>query len=183
MNKNTKKLKDLNENEKNVLTSIVFVLIFISFLIYLGVSKLIEAKKEQEESQKTVLVTDAGRYFTAVNCVKSYLNYVQRGNTDDMLLLLNEEYKEANRITASTVRNHIPKLEYNYMYDYVGEEMYQHRISKNVVEYYIKGRIKKSQMDEDSTYSDYDVTVVLYEDKFLYSIKPRIGGLYDEQKQ
>lgn len=183
MSDEKKKYSDLNENEKNVLTSIIFVLIFIAFLIYIGITKIIEAKKEQEESMKTVLVTEPSRYFTAINCVQNYLNYVQRGNTDDILLLLNDEYKEENRVNASSLKNYIPTLDKNFMYDYVGEEMYQHRISKNVVEYYINGKIKKSQMDEASTYTDYDITVVLYEDKFLYSIKPGIGGLYDEQKQ
>lgn len=182
MSKETKKFKDLNEDEKNVLTSIIFILIFISFLIYIGVSKLIEAKKEQEESMKIVLVTEPGRYFTAVNCVKNYLSTISSGNTENILLLLNEEFKEQNRINANTLKNYIPKFDPNYIYDYVGEEMYQHRISKNVVEYYILGRIKKSQMDEEATYTDYDITVILYEDKFLYSIKPGVGGLYDEQK-
>lgn len=175
-------LKDLNENEKNILTTIVMLIIFVCFLIYLGVSKYIESKKEQEESMKTVLVTDASRYLTVANCVKKYLSTVQTGATDDILLLLNEEYKSEHAITQRNLSNYIPKLDRNFIYDYAGEEMYQHRISKNVVEYYLKGRIKKSQLDEDDIYTKYDITVVLYEDKFLFSIKPGIGGLQDEQK-
>lgn len=171
------KLKDLNETEKNILKIIIALSIFAVFLIYIFTLNYNKKVEEKKISEKTVLVTDNSRYMSVINCVRKYLLYVQSGNKNDMLLLLNDEYKSEYNITENNVLSFVPELDENLMYDYVGKEMYSHRISKNVVEFYVKGSISASMMDEAPSYRDYDLTVILYENKLIFSVKPGIGGL------
>lgn len=167
----------MTPKEKNIMTIVFALAVLVFFFAWSLIDNYNEAKKEQQKSMETVLVTDAGRYMTVIGCAKKFITYIQNGTEEDLLLLLNEEYKNSNRILASNVRNYVPSLESGPIYDYVGKEMYQHRISQNVVEYYVKGRIKRTVLDADSVYIDYDLTVVLYENEFLFSIKPGIGDL------
>lgn len=169
--------REMTTKEKNILTIIIALLVLIAFITISLVENYMRAKREQEESMKTVLVTDNSRYFTVLGCAKKFLNHSQTGSTEDLLSLLKDEYKESFRITASNVRNFVPKLDAGSTYDYEGGAMYQHRISKNVVEYYIDGKIKKGNFDEDATFVDYDLTIILYEDKLLFAVKPGIGDL------
>lgn len=162
---------------KNIKTMIAAVLVLIGFLTFNLVENIIKARKEQEASKQITLVTDNSRYFTALNCVKQFLSYVQNGTNSDILLLLNEEYKTSNRILESNVKGFVPSLNKDTMYEYVGEEMYTKRISKNITEYYIKGKIKSYIMDEPAKYFDYDVTIILYENQLIFSVKPGIGDL------
>lgn len=167
----------MTQKEKNIATIVFAVAILIFFFTWSIIDNFIEAKKEQEESMKTVLVTDAGRYFTVIGCAKKFISYVQNGTNEDILLILNDEYKTSNGILESNLRNYVPSLSKDIIYDYVGKEMYQHRISKNVVEYYVKGSIKGTVLDEPSTYVNYDLTIILYENEFLFSVRPGIGDL------
>ncbi len=174
-------MKNMQEKDKNILKIILALTVLVFFIGWNLLSKYMDAKKEQELSQKTVLVTDNNRYITVINCVNKFLNYVQSDNKDDILLLLEEDYKNSFRINSSNVKNFIPILGQNFLYDYKGSEMYQKRISKTVIEYYVKGKIRKSKLDELPAYTDYDVTIILYEDKFVFAVKPGIGGLDIEE--
>lgn len=168
-------MKELNEKEKNILTIIVALGVLVVFLGASLIGKYFDAKKEKEESMKTVLVTDNSRYFTVLGCADKFISYLKEGDAESLLLLLEEEYKDSFGVNVGNVKNFLPALDKDSMYEYVGEEMFQHRVSEKVVEYYLKGKIKKSILDEQSTFKRYDLTVILYEDKFLFAVKPGIG--------
>ncbi len=175
------KFKNLEPKQKNILE--IFLIIGAVILIFTInlVFKAIDAKKEQEESMKTVLVTDNSRYFTVLGCAKKFITTLQSGNKNDILVSMDEEYVTQNRITESNILSYVPTLNRTNVYDYIGEEMYQHRISKNVTTYYIKGKIANIVMDEGTTYTRYDMTITLYENTFTFAVKPGIGDLdYEE---
>ncbi len=175
------KFKSLEPKQKNILEIFLIIgLVILVFTINL-ISKVIDAKKEQIESMKTVLVTDNSLYFTVLGCAKKFLTTLQSGNKSDIILSMDEEYITQNRITEANVLSYVPTLNRTSVYDYIGEEMYEHRISKNVTTYYIKGKIANSIMDESSTYTRYDMTITLFENTFTFTVKPGIGDLdYEE---
>lgn len=169
--------RELTAKEKNVLTIIIALVVLV---IFLGISifdKINDSKHEMEESMKTVLVTDESRYFTVLGCARKFLDTVQNGTQEEKLSLLKEEYKEQNRIVLNNLNNFLPKLTPQRMYTYTGEEMYQKRLSKNVVEYYVKGNIKELVFEDDPIYTKYDLTITLYESKFVFAVTPGIGGM------
>jgi len=170
-------MEEKDIRRKNIKTMLIAVIIMIAFFGVNIIENMIDAKKEQEKSMQTALVTDNSRYFTVLNCAKKFISYVQKGTNSDILTLFNEEYKTSNGIIESNVKGFVPSLNNGMIYDYVGEEMYFKRISKNVTEYYLNGKLKSFMMDETPSYIDYDMTIILYEDKFLFSIKPGIEGL------
>ena len=67
--------------------------------------------------------------------------------------------------------------------------MYSKRLSESISKYYVEGEIKKDRfmgdieegeeyIEEDyfkPEYIDYDFTVTLYENKFIFSIKPGVS--------
>lgn len=175
------KYKNLNPKQKNIFEIILIIgIVILVFAINL-ITKTIDAKKEQTESMKTVLVTDYSRYFTVLGCAKKFITTLSSGNKSDIILSMNEDYITKNRITEENVLSYVPSLDTTGMYDYVGEEMYQHKISKNVTTYYLKGKIANLVMDETTTYTRYDLTITLYENTFTFTIKPGIGDLdYEE---
>ena len=167
-------MKEMNETKKNMIKigiALLVLLIYLGFNLYQNYEK---SKEESEISQEKTIVTDNSRYFTIINCVKKYLNYVKANKTDDILLILNQEYKNLYNINESNLNNFIPSIEDNVIVDYKGDVMYQKKISKNVTEYYVYGQIEKSIMDEKSTLIDYNLTVILYENELLFSIKPGV---------
>lgn len=170
-----KKWKNMNQSKKNTLEIIIALLIMFSFFGYKIYSNYVEVKKKSEFSKETHLVTDNSRYFTIISCIEKYLNTVQSSNEDNILMTLNDEYKKMYNIDENNLSNYIPKLDKTKMYGYSGSEMYEKRISRNVVEYYVKGGIKESSLDEKSTFTQYDITVILYESKFLFSIRPGVN--------
>lgn len=170
-----RKFEELSDTQKDLLKIAIalgVLAIFIGVTLYNNYRNAVD---EFEASHERTIVKDNSRYFTVLGCAKKYLNYVKQGNSEDILLILNEEYKNTFNITSQNLNNHIPSLEKSGLYDYVGEEMYEKKISKNVTEYYVYGQIQKSMMDEPNTYVDYNLTVILYEDRLLYSIRPGVS--------
>ena len=169
------KWKKMSTTKKNTLEIILALIVLISFLVFRLYSNYKSAKKEQEISNETRIVTDNSRYFTVLSCAEKYINTVHRGYSNDILLTLSSDYKELYNITSSNVFNYVPKLDTNKMYNYSSREMYEKRISKSVVEYFVYGNISETVMDEDPIETAYDLTVILYEDKFLFSIRPGVS--------
>jgi len=175
------KIRNLDARGKNIFECILIVLAVIVFLGILLVENIMDAKREQEESMKTILVTDASRYFTVLSCVRSFVNTVSTGSRSDLVLLLDSDYKERNRIDEVNVKTFLPELDASSSYDYTGDEMYEKRLSKNVTTYFVKGRIKKVLFDENPVYMNYDMTITLHESDFIFTVEPGIGGLdYEE---
>lgn len=184
------KYKELDENKKNIIQIIIALSALILFIVirliveFGGNSTAFNKEKYQKE-----IVKDNSRYYTVIGCINKYINYVQMGNNEDILLLLDEEYKSTFNITASNLKNYIPSLENDGDYSYVGHAMYTKRISESVSEYYVDGEIKKDlfmgDIEEGEEYTetnsyepkyiDYDFTVTLYENKFIFSIKPGVN--------
>lgn len=171
------KWNKMSTSKKNTLEIIIALIIMISFIGFRLYSNYKTAKKETEYSKEVHLVSDNSRYFTVISCIEKYLNTVETGNKNNILLTLDSEYKKAYNINEKNINNYIPKLEKDKMYNYSVHKMYEKRISKNVSEYYIYGDIVETIMDESILGTSYDITIILYEDKFLFSVRP--GAQYE----
>lgn len=167
-------MKEMSETKKNIITIAVALGILVLFI---GINIYSSYKKSIDESGingKRTLVVDNGRYFTVMGIVKKYLNYVQNGNNNEILSIIDEEYKKEYNVTSSNLSNFIPKLDRNLTYDYFGKEMYQKRLTKSITEYYVYGEIKSTILDETPNYYTYNMTVILYEDELLFAIRPGV---------
>ena len=169
------KWNKMSPKKKNTLEIVLSLLLIASFFAYRLYSNYVVAKEEAKISGEIKLVDNNSRYFTVISCVEKYLNTVQSGNINNILLTLNDDYKETYGITANNVGNHIPKLDNDKMYSYSGSEMKEKRISKNVVEYYVTGEIQAFVLEGNPKSFKYDLTVILYESEFLFSIRPGVN--------
>lgn len=175
------KIRNLDRRSKNILETILIIVFSVGFLVFNLISDAIEAKKEQEESMKTAIVVDHSRYMTVLGCARKFVKAIQDGDKDNLMILIEKEYREKSGLNISNISNFLPTLDKDGVYDYEGGLMYEHRLSKNVVEYYLEGNIQKSIMDEASTSIKYDMTITLYESEFTFSIRSGIGDLNYEE--
>lgn len=143
--------------------------------IFIGINLYGNYKKSKEEfmiSEEKQPVLDNSRYMTVINCINKFINYVQIGNKDNILLLLNEEYKNDYNVDVNNLNNFIPNLSSDGIYSYSGEEMYYKQISENVTEYYVVGNIEQTTYENVPIKTPYNITIVLYENKLVFSVKP-----------
>ena len=83
-----KKRKKLTEKQKNIIEIIIAIAILILFISYRIYEKYTKTKNEMLLSQQKTIVTDDSRFFTVISCINKYLNTVQNGNPNEILLLL-----------------------------------------------------------------------------------------------
>ena len=172
MKKKWNKMSTSKKNTLEIVIALLFLSLFLGFRLY---SNYNESRNKAEYSKEAHLVTNESRYYTVIGCIEKYLSVVQNGNKADILIILSDDYKSTYDINSNNLNNYIPHLDKDKMYSYVGREMYEKRISKNVVEYYVNGAINENVMDEVQNGKDYNFTVVLYENEFLFSIVPGVN--------
>ena len=170
------KQNSINKSKKDVIEIIFMIIMIVLFIAFKLYSSYIDAKKTSQFSTEKHLVTDNSRYFTVIGCIDKYLNTIKSGNKDNILITLDNNYINEYNINKDNLLNYIPNLNKDKMFNYSGREMYEKRISKNVVEYYVYGYIEESVLDEISTGFSYNVTVILYESEFLFSIRPGVSN-------
>lgn len=163
------KKNKMSEKEKNILEIIIALLILTVFIGYRIYNSHIESREVYGEEH---IVSDANRYFTAINCAKKFISSLEKGSANDILSILDSNYKNTNGINASNYRSFVPNIDSSYLYDYVGGVMIEKRISKTCVEYHIDGEIKKYSLNGDIAYEDYDLIVTLFENDLLFSVRP-----------
>lgn len=169
------KWNSMNEKEKNIFEIVIVLIMVVLFIAYKLYSNYADAKRASVVSSETHLVTDNSRYFTVIGCVEKYITTIKSGNKNNILTILDSKYKEEYNIEKNNLKNYIPNLNGDKIYSYSGREMYEKRISKNVVVYYVYGNIEESVLDEIPTGFEYNLTVTLYESEFLFSIKPGVN--------
>lgn len=158
---------------KNIFRKILFIIIYIGLfilMIFVLNIKKEKLKVEQENSLKLTYATNHKQFFIALNCAEQFLKIVSENNINDIMSLINIEYKNENNITKDNILNYLPKLSANKMHKFSATKVFKKRISKNVIEYYLEGKIISLSMGEESS-KDYTLGIVLYEDKNIYSIK------------
>ncbi len=164
-----------DENTKKDIIKITLALLVLVFFMGLKLyDNYRDAKIEAEISSKRILVKEPSRYFTVIGCIDKYLKYVQNNDIDNIWTILNSEYKNEFNIKKDYIYNYIPNLNDGAIYTYKGYEMESKKVSKNITEYYVNGKIKRTIMDESDTFIDYDFTVILYENEMLFSIRPGV---------
>lgn len=169
-----------SDKQKNRIIIFICFVILTSFFGYSLYNHYQNARNNALESFKTHLVKDNNSYYTALSSANKFINYISNNSKTDIYSVLEPEYVKSNNITLDNLNNFLPKINDGLVYDYVVNEMYQKRISKHITEYYLYGNIRQEKEEDGSTiynYREYPLTVILYENKIIFSIRP--GGEVD----
>lgn len=163
-----------DRNEK-----ILAIVIVIAVLI-LGVYKLFFEKddivEEKIDTETISLVKDNSKFYTVSSCVSKYINYLSYEETENLLTLLSNNYKQNNSIDSNNIYNYINKL--NAPSSFEPKKMFEQRISKNIYKYYVSGYLQEETLDSISMKQEYYIIVIMDEKSMTFEIEPYDGSLF-----
>ncbi len=157
----------------------IAIILVIAVLI-LGIYKLFfdkDKKAEEKIDTETIsVVNDASRFFTVTSCVSKYINYLSIKDTDNLLILLSNQYQKENEINAENIYNYIGTIDGTNTFN--GKKIMQQRISKSIYKYYVYGFIQKELMDSISPKQDFYAIIILDEENMTFSVEPYNGDMF-----
>ncbi len=140
---------------------VILLLLFFSYSVY-------KEKKENEVNYSNVYtkVKDYNRYYTVTSLVEKFYSYINSKDYNNVLIILNSDYKNTNNINLSNIDNYLPKHEVN-----IGFQpglICTKQISKDLTSYYVKGNTVSSNTGDKISDSYYNI--ILDSISFTYSI-------------
>lgn len=167
-------------NEKAERNKKILVIVIVISVLFLGIYKIFFEKNVFEEEKidtKTISVLrDNSRFFTVSSCVSKYIRYLSVKDTQNLLILLSNEYKEKNLINSNNMYNYIGTLNGNKTFS--PKKMFQQRITKTIYKYYVFGYLEENMMDMVSAKQPYYLIVILDESNMTFAIEPYDGSMF-----
>ena len=165
--------------DKKKLTAIILALLAIIVLIISLVSK----SKLTEEKEKLSIVTNASNFYTVNSCLYRLTTYISTKDANSLLLLLNDDYKEKNKITKDNVFDIFPVA--NETDTFVSNKMYYVQLTKDITKYYVSGHIEQNILFDGEVISEngkeqvYFIVYLNSKDK-IFSVEPYDGEIFSE---
>lgn len=163
------------ERNKKILAAVIVIVV-----LFLGIYKLFFDKndnmEEKIDTETISVVLDNSRFFTVSSCVSKYIRYLSDKNTENLLVLLSNEYKNNNSINSSNLYNFVGNMNFNTTF--TAKKMFEQRVSKTIYKYYIYGFIEEDLMDTVSSKTPYYLIVILDESNMTFAIEPYDGSMF-----
>lgn len=164
---------DNNEKKQKIITVIVVLLALIISVYNLFIKK---EKVEKIDTETISIVKDPNRFYTVSSCILKYINYLSIDDMSSIYTLIDNNYKEENKITESNVLNYISDVTSGAQFQPF--KMYSQSLTKNITKYYVSGYILYDQIDTVGVKSDYYVIAILDEENLTFSIIPYDGEMF-----
>ena len=161
-----------------ILIGICVVIVFITLLMTGAIGKKFE-DKELENKKVISILKDYSRFFTLESCMYKYVAYLQSKDTDNLLLLLNDEYIKKNSVTKDNVLDFLGYLD--GMNTFKAKKIYYENKNNNVIKYYVYGQVIEEVID-NYTLTGIDKYYIVYMDtkNMTYNIEPYEESLFNE---
>lgn len=164
--------------DKSKLTAIVLVVITIIVVV---VSAILNKPKETNEESRITIVTNYSNFYTVNSCLYRVITYLSSQNTSDIMLVLDENYKNENNIAENEVLSLFPVVDQGSTF--VSTKMYYQNISNNITKYYVEGYIEKDQLvneNETNKLERQNTYFIVYLDsnKKIFSVTPYSGEIF-----
>ena len=167
-------------NEKAERNKKILAIVIVVAVLFLGIYKMFFEKNIVEEEKidtKTVSVLkDNSRFFTVSSCVSKYIRYLSANDTENLLVLLSNGYKQNNSINANNIYGFIGVLNGNKTFS--PKKMFEQRLSKTIYKYYVYGFLEENLMDSVSAKQPYYLIVILDESNMTFAIEPYDGSMF-----
>lgn len=129
---------------------------------------------KKEEKNEINIVTDYSTFYTVNTCISRTLDYVFSGDTNSLLLVTNNEYKNENSISDNNILDFYPKIDYIVSFSSIS--MYYENINDNYTKYYVYGKTIDNFNSKDM--SEAYFIVYLDKENDLFSIQPYDGKIF-----
>ena len=166
----------MNKNEKTqVIVTVVLVVAALILIIY---STFFNKKEVSEkiDTETISIVNDNSKFFTVSSCVSKYLNYLSIRDTDNLLILLSNDYKTKNSVDKSNIYSFVGSVQGNP--EFSPKKMFVQRMSKNVYKYCVYGTITQDVINSLGESIDYYLIVILDEENMTFAIEPYNGEMF-----
>lgn len=162
-------------------SKIVTILLAIIAIVVVVISLL--TKTNDQEKNSISIVTNASEFYTVTSCLYRTVNYALIDDRDNLLLLLNQEYKKENKVTKNNVLELFNNLKTGNTF--VSEKMYYEILDKNLTKYYVSGHVESNEIYDDeilekNEYNQVYFIVYLDSSNNIFSIEPYDGKIFKE---
>lgn len=163
-------MKEKIKNNKQIILFIIGVVVAIIIIF-------IKIFGGNDDNKNIDIVKSSSRFYTVSNCVSRYINYLYSEETDNLLLLLDSNYKKKNKINQNNLYDKINKLE-NY-YNFEAKKIYEENINNHKVKYYVYGYLTVDDVfNSVSDKADFYIIVYLDSKDSTYSVEPYDGKIF-----
>ena len=160
---------------------IFLVVIIFSLLIFCGLFAFsLYQNSLAEEKIEVEYVTNANIFFTVESCVNKYVGLIVAKDSTALYNVIDDKYKEDNRITISNVLANNIKLSGNY--SFTAQKMLQDKKDKRT--YYVKGNLIAESINAVEFTNEkikYGLIVKLNVDNNTYSVIPSEVEVYFDE--
>lgn len=167
-------------NKKEERNKKILAIVLVSAVLLLGIYNLffnkLTIEKEKIDTKTISIVKDNSRFYTVSSCVSKFLNYLSIKDTNNLLILLSEDFKSSNNVTIDNIYSYIGNI--NGTKNFSARKMYEQRISENIYKYYIHGYIQSESMNFIANKENYYLIVILDEETMTFAIEPYDGSMF-----
>lgn len=147
----------------------LLVALFTGLMVTLFV--LYNTSERLQKERKYVPVDNASTFFTVASCANRYIEYLSSRDVNSLKLVLNSKYnidEEMNKFNESDVA-----------YTIKVKKIYQAKMNKNNVKYYVYGLLRKDQIDEFDFGTPYYLIIDIDTDSYTYTVSPYDGKVFE----
>lgn len=157
---------------KQIKKSNVFLVIVLIVLIFVLI--VINNKEDEQildvQINKVMLLNNYNEFFTVNSSVFKYISYLQKKDYNNVLKILDVDYKNNNNINSNNILNYVENLEGNYSFS--SKKIYYEIIDENFTKYYVFGYLSMDTIDGISEKLDRYYIVKFNTKEKIFSIIP-----------
>ncbi len=157
-------MKNINLNKNNLFIAILIIVIII-FLVIIN-----KNEKESNTKENYVTINNPSNFFTIENCINKFINTLYTKDTDNILLLLNDDYINNHGINKNNLFNYISEI--NQKTSFKAKKIYKYNNS-----YYVYGYLTEETIDSLNIQDDYYI-IIHIDDNNIFDITPYDGSIF-----
>lgn len=157
-----------------------YILIGVFILAVIGLIIILNSRESNNyKKRKYTIVSNVSTFFTVEGCVNRYLNSLSKGNVDELMILVDENYIEKNNLDKNNILDNLNKKEGHYSFS--ARKMYSEK-NTNGATYYVYGLLQEERLDTIDYGEDYYIIVRIQNDQY-YSVEPLDKNVFEEVSQ
>lgn len=167
----------MNKIEKrNIIILFIIAIVLISGII---IYETFFNKSIKEESADINILKDNSRFYTVSSCVNRYLTYLTNNDVNNLILLVDENYKKKKNITKNNILEYLPEMDKKYSFS--AKKMYEQKLNDDYIRYYVYGILMEDVFSEEDSIKnskDFYTIVTINSEDYTYSITPYDGKIF-----
>lgn len=176
------KINRLFDNEEGNTLKVLIIVLIIFGILSAFYNFVVKEKNNDNDSDivdntnNVSIVTNHNKFYTVSSCVSKYINYLTAKDTDNLLILLSEEYQKTNNINSNNVYNYTGTINGNKSFS--ANKMFSQKINQNIYKYYVYGNLREETLNYTSEKEDFYLIVFLNDKDMTFAVEPYNGDIF-----